>query len=339
MIVVTDFPIRNVNNNTALPSRWSSVNQPIIFSACRQDKNVVNVQFSGGAWRILVSGSLLAGTAVGQKCWLKSGANNRQVTITAISGSLITIAETGLSVSTNGYINFTTLRRNYYAEIGVYRADDNNQYEQIGTHEVKPMPDGTFTFDLHGYLLSQQDLSDHFTYTGINKKQPYAGTRYNFNFTEYWVGSANRASTMNGTTLFYWTRGIKQLQQVYNFNVGEHVPFPTIDTAKFLSGFAKPTYFPGFPFSLSFIWSDAVAPLQLQRIEDDFVGGLDIDNLDASQGLAVNQMLLAGGYPTTVKEIDVWLNENGGAVLNYVETGYVADYTANIPSIPEATEK
>lgn len=336
MIVITDFPIKNVNGLATLPSRWSSVHQPILFKGCRRDRNVVQVQAaSAGQYRVTVSGGVPAGVVVGQKVWVKSGATSLEATITNIVGSQVYVVGAFTTNTIGGYINFTTLRKNYYVALKIYVTDDNNVYQYLGTHDVRPSTDGSFSFDPHGFLKSYAEMTDSFKYNVKNKKMTKQGSRYNFSWTEHWTGSANTESTLSSTTLFYWVNAVKQLQQKYNFNVGEHVLFPSINTAKFMSEFEAPTYFPGFPFSLSFIWSDKVAGRELQRVED--TGTIGTTVLDPSQCNFVNRLMLAGSYPTSLTELEVWLNDNGITTIRYVGTGYVVPtYVREIPGEPLA---
>ncbi len=335
MIVITDFPTKLVNGSNTTPSRWSSVHQPIFFKGCRRDANVSQVQLLNGVFRVLLPTAPPAGLVAGMKCWLVSGQTNTEVTVIAVSGNQIAVSGNVAPYSVGGYINYTDLRRNYYTTLTVYVTTESNTYQRVGAQDVRPAPNGVFDFDPHGYLLSYAELDDRFLYNAINKKQVKQGSRFVFTYTENWTGSSNAESAKSSTNTFYWANGIKQLQQKYNFNLGAHVLFPTIDTARFMSDFEKPTYFPGFPFSLSFIWSDRVAGRQLQRVEDDFVGAVATTNLDASQGLAVNRMMLAGGYPSSVSEIDVWLNDNGNIPIRYVADGYVATgFVAPMKAVP-----
>lgn len=323
-VIITSNPTRNVNGNAGLQSRWSSVHQPILFGACRQDHPVVNVKLIGGAWYVLLP-SIPSGLIVGGQLWLKSQTNDLLVSVVSISGLLVRVSAVTGSFTVNtvgGYVNLISARKNYYVEIVCYAVDDSNTYYRTGSQDVKPSPDGAFTFDLHGYLKSEARMGDTFNYAVINKKFSRSGSRYNFTFQEKWLGSSTVPSALGANTTYYWVNGAKQLQERYNFNVAEYVPFITIDTAKFLSDFVKPTYFPGFPFSLSFIWSDKVAGRQLQRIEDNFTT-TTTDNLDPAQTRAVNMMRLKGSYASSVNEIDVWLNDAGIATMHFASPLYV----------------
>lgn len=333
-VIITDFPTRLVNDSATLPSKWSSVHQPIIFKGRRNDQNVAQVQLHNGVFRVLLSGAPPAGLTVGMKGWLKSGATNTEVTVTAITGNQIAVIGNISPYSVGGYINYTSLKRNYYIVLGIYGVDGNNNYVRIGSHEVRPSADGTFSFNASGYLKKAVESGDSFLYNSINKRQLGQGSRFNFNYSEQWSTGSTAESRLSTINQFYWVNGVKQLQQKYNFNVGENVLFPTLDTAKFMSDFKKPTYFPGFPFSLSFIWSDRMAGRNLQRVEDTFITPTTITALDPSQRQAVNKMMLSGAWPSNVREIDVWLNDAGVTPIRYVSAGYVSGvYVADAPPL------
>jgi len=186
-VIITSNPTRNVNGNAGLQSRWSSVHQPILFGACRQDHPVTLVQYFSGAYHMQLP-SIPAGLIVGGQVWLKSQTNNLLVSVVSISGTLVTISAVSgtfaVGATTGGYINLISARKNYYVEVTCYAVDDNNTYYRTGSQDVKPSPDGAFTFDLHGYLKSEARMGDSFNYAVINKKFSRSGSRYNFTFQE-----------------------------------------------------------------------------------------------------------------------------------------------------------
>lgn len=339
MIQVIQFPIRNLNDNTALPSRWSAVHHPILFKLCRKDVNVVQVQYLNGLFRAILQ-TVPADLAVGQTCRLVSGQTNADIVVTGISGNQITMTGNIAPYSTGGYLNLVSARKNYIVDVRVLAVDNTNTYYPVGNIEVKPGPDGTFPINPAGYVKAIAEMTDSFLYNQINKRIVGAGSRFNFQFRESWIGYDGEYSTLSNSNVFYWTNATKQLQQRYNFNVAEHVIFPNINTTKFMSDFEVPTYFPGFPFSLSFIWSDRVTSNQLQRVEEQFTQanvstGTATTTLDGSQNLAVNRMLISGTYPSTTNRIEVWLNDNGVQPIRYVNPGYVlSGYTGVLTGLP-----
>ena len=88
--------------------------------------------------------------------------------------------------------------------------------------------------------------------------------------------------------------------------MGEYVPFfidlvTPIPKAKFLSDFESPTYFPGFPFSLSFIYSENLVGIESFRNQENYdingsptiVGpAVQLNNGEAQE---VNRLLIEGG--------------------------------------------
>ena len=107
--------------------------------------------------------------------------------------------------------------------------------------------------------------------------------------------------------------------------MGDYVP--TLDDtrankAKFVTDFVKPTYFVGFPFSLSFIYSDNLLNKQISRKQDSFdingvqIGTTDSADLDYAQRFFINRLMINESLTSQVKEIDVWL-ESGSDVTGY----------------------
>ena len=125
--------------------------------------------------------------------------------------------------------------------------------------------------------------------------------------------------------------------------MGEYVPFydgtssPEVDgNAKFLSDFEKPTYFPDYPFDLSFIYSESLAGIVTTREEETFnVNGTSVSTssteLDNSQVQNVNRLMIEQSYAAGITEIDVWLNSDGTVdcdkyvLQDYVLSGYVTE--------------
>lgn len=73
--------------------------------------------------------------------------------------------------------------------------------------------------------------------------------------------------------------------------------------AKFLTEFATPTYWHGFPFDLAFIYSELIAGNALNKVEHvkDYNGtelALEEYELDTSQSKYINRMTLFGNYVT-----------------------------------------
>ena len=110
-----------------------------------------------------------------------------------------------------------------------------------------------------------------------------------------------------------------------------------MNLAKFSSAFEVPTYFKGYPFSLTFIYSENIAGYPISRKEEQFdVNGDSIANtsdfLNISQNSFVNRLMIKQDYPTSVEQIEVWLDlENTTVEYGYVGTGYVSpDYTKKV---------
>jgi len=138
----------------------------------------------------------------------------------------------------------------------------------------------------------------------------------------------NWASVLPNDTLHY-VNGSKQLQEPNGFNFAEFVP--TLDEerptkARFLSVFNRPTYFNGYPFSLSFIYSDNLSNKQLSRIEENQdINGVKSSQVATNLSVAgrgfVNRLMISGGYASPVKSVNVWINTGDATEQNETTGG------------------
>jgi hypothetical protein len=175
------------------------------------------------------------------------------------------------------------------------------------------------------------------------------GNRYNISYSENWFGYEGDFSAMSTTDLSYFTNSAKQIQDLYGSNMGEYVPF--LETtgpdpkAKFLSDFEVPTYFPGFPFSLSFIYSEDLTGIETTKREEKFdinknSTGVTVLELDNSQLPFVNRLMIDQGY-TNETYIEVYLQTEEvlsalrAIAPDYVAPGYVGGGT-EIPPIDDS---
>ncbi|CAB4152260.1 hypothetical protein UFOVP606_1, partial [uncultured Caudovirales phage] len=173
---------------------------------------------------------------------------------------------------------------------------------------------------------------------------------FNIQYREMWTGYEGSWSGISGNNLFYFVNSAKQIQQIYGTNMADYVPFfsATSDAqAKFMSDFEKPTYFKGFPFSLTFIYAETIAPFSISKFEElynvngDLVGA-SVYLLDAAQSPAVNRLILnSDTYDCDTSIIEVWLSAYGESSMPYVSTGYVMTGYVASPSapLPVGTEK
>jgi hypothetical protein len=146
-------------------------------------------------------------------------------------------------------------------------------------------------------------------------------------------------STTDQTNPIYALNAAKQIGDLYGSNMGEYYPWNEdlgeSRRAKFLTKFVQPRYFPGYPFTLSFIYAN-LSGVEIKRIEDK----LDINSqhvsdtetqLDVTQVNAVNLLTLAGDYDPGIKFVNVSLKTGAALPETYTYLGYVEEgYTETI---------
>ena len=195
--------------------------------------------------------------------------------------------------------------------------------------------------DVSTYLKSNVDYINEFGYDVLNWLDSNLGGMFNITFSENWTGYEGSFSGLSETDLNYYTNSAKQIQDTFGSNMGEYVPFLTYGSgetkAKFLSAFTSPTYFTGFPFDLSFIYSENIFGFEVKKHEETKgINGDTIattnDLLDFNSGTGVHRLMLKEGYASTVKTVDVWLDNTEGDTIppvvvemEFIDSGYVDD--------------
>ncbi len=146
------------------------------------------------------------------------------------------------------------------------------------------------------------------------------------------TGNVPTAETMvsDESNYIYITNSAKQIKEVYGQNMGEYVPYglDNIFKAKFLTKFDEPVYFTGYPFVISFIYSDLIVGHEIKLIEDRLninASHLNYEEtqLDTSQGHLINYLKLQDSYASNVGYVDISLSTGQPQDDVYVQEGYV----------------
>lgn len=348
-INVTTYPRITKTEDPLEVSRWGALHQMGKWVFSRRDyviNTITSASVDDSTVGIIVDlysdVDPITEIEVGQTVYISSGAYAVSGVVTAFSGTTITLGDVEyLGDSAGGYCNLITARRNYVLEIQVVKLV-GVAWVVAGTTENRPAADGTLTFDAHPLLRSLADLADDCDYDQVNQRQEDLGGPYNLRYRETWTGKAeeDEYTTLPQVNIHYYVNAAKQLQEEYGVNMAQYVTFPPDDAsvpaqhsyAEFLSEFDRPTYFPGFPFSLCFIYSENIADYGTHKMEESFNGnevsqGTSDEELDSNQALFVNALTMDGGYSEIIKSIDVWLevdtDETGG--IEYYEADTVEE--------------
>jgi len=139
----------------------------------------------------------------------------------------------------------------------------------------------------------------------------------------------------NPPRYYYVNKAARQLQNVYGSNQAEHVTFydtiaDAAKRAKFISDFVQPTWFAGYPFDIAILLDESLKNVEITRKEDL----RDINSSSTSINSTVltpaidtgeHRLMLTGGFASTVKSLDLWLEVGAAGDELYVDDEYVDD--------------
>lgn len=179
---------------------------------------------------------------------------------------------------------------------------------------------------LRSYLYSAYDVDFE---NGINCKDNGNSIKI---YIKYQVITSDTEGTIvsDESNYLYVTNTAKQPGDAYGQNMAEYVPYGVdgVIKAKFLSNFDEPVYFPGYPFTISFIYSENIIGHELKLLEERknineaFVSDLETD-LDITQGHFINYLKLQDSYDSNVKYVDISISTGAAVDELYVYVGYV----------------
>lgn len=324
-LIPTQYPYADVNGET---SKWNAVHHPINYVVSRQDQQVqVRWVTSPGTVFIRLVGLVASEAVVGHYIQYFSPSGLVYTwQIAVILGDIIGVNTTLAGTEYGGYVNYITTRTNYYIETEVFHVDQTNTYISLGKMRHVMRTDGTVEINVATWLSTKAVYPNYFNYDVINKAMFGEGGRYAIKFIEYYNGKSHIVSDL--FKINFWTNSAKQIGEVHGSNMGEYVP--TLDDtrpvrAKFQTSFDKVTYFEGYPFSLSFIYSDNIANKFITREEERFdLNGVSLStlstNINPAHRFNVNRLMIAESYATDVNTLEVWLESGGDLTINPVES-------------------
>ena len=348
---ITEFPQRIIDNNPNFVSRWSAVNHSITFKTQRQDYAVVlDYDFNINTLAFYSSPVLLDFPLPGDKIYIESSNISDTFVLAAFIPPNGFIMEPGPVqsplIGTSGFANFLS-RKNYFTLTNVYGINDNNQYDLIGQSRNKQDSTGRGSVDVSSFLKNIVGYEDKFNYDVINQRDTSLGSPYNITYSENWQGYEGAFSGLSNTILRFAVNSAKQIQEIYGQNMGEYVPFwidlsTQVPESKFLSDFKEPTYFPNFPFSLSFIYSEYLVAIQTIKAEETFGVNSNViqptfyNSLFNNEAQEVNRLMISENYSTFEVCTEVWLETEGVQDCTpYVQPGYVLfGYAEEICDLP-----
>ena len=322
---ITKRPVQVISGNSF---KWLPVHQPITFEVQRWDVTIAKIQaiFSNGtisSLRLTINEPLsLFNVKKGERIRVFSHTITVTYDITNILNDFVFDVKYSGNIPTlgNALIFLDAL---HYLEMKVLYTENNLQYKEIGTLKAKTDIDGIARFNVQDLLSTKTINQNNFLYNKINDGQWGEGTRFNIQLRQ-WLhitintpGALNNYTPLVDTNVFYYTNSANQIQNTYGYNMAEYEPNTDVTReAKFQSVFKRPTYFPGYPFSLNFIYSNQLENFDIYRLEDqkDINGNIISSSsylLNLSQRELANRLMLEEGYTSNIKYVDVWLDTQG----------------------------
>jgi hypothetical protein len=160
----------------------------------------------------------------------------------------------------------------------------------------------------------------------------------------FFIKYSENTSAVTGTMIsdegfsFYATNSAKQIGDQYGQNMALYVPVGKVlesggedveARAMWLTKFDQPVYCEGYPFSISFLYSELIVGAEIKQVVEYLdinknVIGIHEYNLDESQGKKINYLNLIDNYPDNVAYVNWYLKAGEATPEGYVSMGYVA---------------
>jgi len=314
-----------VTHTSGTASRWSMSQNPLIFKFQRKDLTIkVITDLGGGTQRITFFDSPYWVNIGDNIYYGNSIANNAgEYAVTAVNAgaNYIEIA-TALTLGPLGWVNDTTNIQNYHVYMGLYEWDSLGvQGDTIAFAKFYDDPSGLIIADLREYLEPFLDLSFPEFY-GIATKHDNRDKDFSFSYRPGFVHTSIDARFLNFSdynTRCWVYKASAQLGDQFGQNMRRYMTYPALASLSieglmhFNSMFDEPYYFDGYPFALSFIYSEK----QLTNYINRHIQWLDLNGVNVSTE-KTDQI------PFTISEHGCVVTQRGwGAITADVDSFYL----------------
>lgn len=305
-LLVSDPSVDLGNGNI---SRWNAAFNPVIFTYQRKDFEVTSIAQDSATGNALltVNGALsdpLTGYKVipGDLIYLNAGNYKGTYTVTTANSNNTLLINTPYTSTAVGSININRLRP-YYKILTQITYQDINGQQQMITATNRPDNTGLVKADFSNFLQSLLQTADNSDYTQTNYRDSNLSASYQVKYAQSWDNGTTNGYVSAYIPIanpYYVVYAAKQLGQRYGGNLAAYVPFASVNDnsqlANWLTDFAEPAFSNGYPFDISFIYSEYLLGLNIY---------CEIIPLD------INRNPLPGDGQTTNL-----LNEDGSWLLN-----------------------
>ncbi|SDE89539.1 hypothetical protein SAMN05216464_110221 [Mucilaginibacter pineti] len=258
-------------------SRWSAAFNPIVFIYQRKDFAVHDVtQAAGNGFaQVAVNTAFINLTNsvpkvfIGDTVYINAGPYKGVYTIVGISIFSIVI-NTAFAGNATGFININRLRPYHKVITKLTYMDKLTGRQNTITSTNRPNNEGIVRADLSNFLQSLLRPADDSSYTQTNFRDDNLSASYQLQYIERYDGDNLDENNLIYTTIanpYYVVYAARQLGQQYGGNLAAYVPFAHVtdptQLARWVTDFNEPAYSIGYPFDISFIYSEEMVGLQL----------------------------------------------------------------------------
>ena len=301
-LLVADPSIDLGNGNI---SRWNAAFNPIIFCYQRKDFEITAIALDIATQRpLLTINGIVNKASPGELVYVNAGSYNGVFAIYQVSDTWL-IIDTNYTLPTNqtGFININSLRAYYKILTRISYTDRLTRRQQSITAVNRPDSTGLVKADFSNFLQSLLSPNDNSDYTQACFMDCNLAASYQIAYAESWDDGTTKGFSSAYIPVpynYYVAYAAKQLGQPNGGNLALYVPFASaadsMQRAQWLSDFSEPAFSQGYPFDISFIYSEYLRGLNIY---------LDIAALDINQNPLLDDRL-----PTTL------LNEDGTWLMN-----------------------
>lgn len=316
-------------------SYWLSSGGPLIWKFQRKDTNIISITNNSGTIKCTVS-PMPTDVEVGDRVYISNVGYTGNTTIKSIGVGFIELNLIHLGNSSGGFINLIEKRNNYYIEAIIYELTPTAE-TAFATRRFYDNETGIVTMDLSETLDSKMVGNDSYNFTPINGSDTGKSFAFKFTTREQYRSETIDVSVITHGSLasaqaYFVVKSTKQLGALYGANLRDYMLDVAVDpvnetyVAKFMTGFERPTYFVGYPFTLSFLYTDHVSSKYLVRKEQEKdVNGVNVGaetsaNLIYAPRTTINRLNNRKSYGGTIKAFQIWLEQ--GATINFAGGGY-----------------
>ncbi|GAB3936973.1 hypothetical protein [Mucilaginibacter myungsuensis] len=246
-------------------SRWNAAFNPVVFTYQRRDFEVTEVIRDGNDQAILIVNRNVSDLPAGELVYVDAGPYKGVFETKVAAGNQLPIKASFIETA-SGFININRYRPYYCIKTKVTYINRETGREQTIEATHRPDGKGLVRADISSFLQSLLQVQDDSDYTKLNFKDTNLSASYKISYAEQWDGIANPVYHHIAQP-YYIVYAAKQLGDAHGGNLAAYVPFPMVDDdaklAKWLTDFAEPAYSNGYPFDIGFIYSDAIAGLDI----------------------------------------------------------------------------